>query len=100
MKPGRPNLYTKDSVIDAALTLARSVGYLHMTCEAIARRVGCSRGEVSHLLGTMTQLRRTVVRHAVKRRDLPVIAQALVAKDPHVQGVDEDLKTAALQSVL
>jgi AcrR family transcriptional regulator len=100
MKPGRPTLYTKDDLLDAALTVARSVGYRRMTREAVAHTAGCSAGQVSHLLGTMVQLRRAVLRAALRRGDLPVIAQALIANDPHVKALAPSLKRAALESVL
>lgn len=100
MKPGRPTIYTKDDLLDAALKVARKVGYKRMTREEIAECAGCSSGQVSHLLGTMVQLRRTVLRAALYREDLPILAQALIAKDPHVRAIAPALKRAALESVL
>lgn len=100
MKPGRPTIYTKDNLLDAALTVAQRTGYKRMTREEIAQCAGCSPGQVSHLLGTMVQLRRAVLRAALHRQVLSVIAQALTAQDPQVKGLAPSLKRAALESVL
>jgi AcrR family transcriptional regulator len=100
MKPGRPSIYTREGLLDAALTVAQAVGYRKMTRSEIALAAGCSEGQVSHLLGTMVQLRRQVVRAAVKRQHLPVIAQALVDRDPHVMALDESVRRQAMEAML
>jgi AcrR family transcriptional regulator len=100
MKTGRPSIYKKEDVLEAALATARAAGFKRMTRDAIATRAGCSPGQVSHLLGTMAQLRRAVMRAAVKRRDLTLIAQGLVAGDPYAQAADAPLRRQAMESVL
>lgn len=100
MKPGRPNIYTKDDVLAAALVVAQRVGYKRMTREEIAAHAGCSAGQVSNLLGTMVQLRRAVVRAALHQVQLDVIAQAIAARDAQVKSIAPSLKRRALESLL
>ena len=87
-------------ILDASLRMARLHGYRNMTREDIAVAAGCSEGLVSSYLGTMTQVRRAVVRHAIHCKDLTVLAQALAANDPHAMKAPAELRDAAVQSLL
>jgi len=93
-----PNL--RADMVVAALRVARRVGYAHMTRDAIATEAGCSTGQVTIVLGTMPQLRRSVMRAAVQARDLPVIAQGLAARDANARSAPDDVKRLALQGLL
>ncbi|MDR3571755.1 MAG: hypothetical protein P4L81_06210, partial [Candidatus Pacebacteria bacterium] len=57
-------------------------------------------GLVSSYFGTMTQLQRDVVRRAIKLPDLAILAQALVAKDPHVKKAPSELLDVAVRSLM
>jgi hypothetical protein len=56
-------------------------------------------GAVTNHLGTMQQLRRAMVRYAVRTERLGVVAQAVALKDPLVKKIDPDLKQRALDSL-
>lgn len=86
----------KDQILTAAVNLASLNGYQNVTREAIAEAAQCAPASVSHYFGTMTQLRRDIVRAAVRHAILPVIAQALAARDPHVKKASDELKQKAL----
>lgn len=75
----------RTSILTAAVELASEVGYRKITREGVAERAGISMSLVTHHFHTMPQLRRDVVRHAVSHGCVPVVAQALAAKDPHVK---------------
>lgn len=90
----------REDMIAAALKVARVRGWQTMTRDQIAHEAGCSTGQVTTVLGTMPQLRRTVMRAAVQRKDLPVIAQGLVAQDPNAKAAPLELKQRALVGVL
>jgi len=87
-------------ILDACLRMARLHGYRNMTREDIALAAECSEGLVSSYLGTMTQVRRAVVRHAIFCKDLTVLAQAIAANDPHAMKAPDHLRDAAVQSLL
>ena len=84
------------SILDAALRMARLHGYQKITRADIALAAECSEALVSSYMGTMVQVRRAVVRAAIKQKDLTVLAQALAAKDSHAQKAPEDLRRAAV----
>jgi AcrR family transcriptional regulator len=86
-------------ILAAALKLARRVGYQRMTREAIADAASVSPGLVTHHMGTMEQLRRDVMREAVRTACLPVIAQGLVARDRHARKVLPHIQKAALATL-
>jgi hypothetical protein len=48
----------------------------------------------------MVQVRRSVVRAAIKQRDLAIVAQALAAKDLHAQKVPVELRVEALATLV
>ena len=81
-----------ETVLTAALSVAEVKGYARMTRECIAVAAAVSPALVSLRLGTMVELRRAVMRAAVKRRNIAVVAQGLAAGDPHAQRADASLK--------
>lgn len=89
----------KQSILNAALKLSETTGYMHITREAIALEADCSPGLVSRYLGTMANMRRDVMRAAVKQRNLAVVAQGLAARDPHARRAPDDLKAAAVDTL-
>lgn len=89
----------RETILTAAITCARMKGYQHMTREEIAAAAECSTGLVTKHLGTMIQLRRSVMRAAVKEGVLEIVAQGLASRDPHARKAPDELKTRALQSI-
>lgn len=90
---------TNDEILEAALKLARQDGYRDVTRERIATAAGVSPALVSVRLGTMIQLRRRLMRYAIKRACLPVIAQGLAARDGQALKAPAELKNLALASL-
>jgi len=90
----------KMQILDAAIKLAHIHGYQNISREAISDKCGVSPALISHYLGTMKSLRRYVVGEALKRNDLRVIGQALVAKDKRALGAPESVRRAALEFVM
>lgn len=89
----------REDVLSAALRLAVMHGYTHITRDDIAMAAGCSPALVSQTLGTMRCLRRALVRAAVAREVLPVIAQGLALRDPHALRAPEELRVRAAGSL-
>lgn len=73
----------KELLLDVALKLAGRHGLTNLTREQIAEAAAVSPALVSARLGTMVALRRTVMRQAIARENLPVLAQGLAARDPY-----------------
>jgi AcrR family transcriptional regulator len=89
----------KHDLLVHALELAQVHGYNKVTRDGIADRSGVAMGTVTNQLGTMQQLRRSIVRHAIRTENLAIVAQAVALKDPLVKKIDQDLKQRALASL-
>jgi AcrR family transcriptional regulator len=86
-------------VLQVALELAEKYGYMNITRDQIAENAGVATGTVSLHLGTMSQLRRTLVRHALKEGRHRIVAQAIVAGDPRINRLSEQERRTALMAV-
>ena len=87
-------------ILKAALVVATRGHYARMTRAQIAEQAGVAGSLVQHYLGTMPKLREAVMREAVERQCLAVIAQGLLAKDPHALCAPEALRRQALNTAL
>ncbi len=89
----------KNQILEAGLELAREHGYQKVSREKIADKIGCSVGTITHRCGTMDAFRRSLMRLAVAREDLKVIAQGLVAGDRFAKAASDELKKRAMAAV-
>lgn len=89
----------KTQMLEAALSLAAVHGFNRVTREQIARVADCSTGLVSLHCGTMPDLRRDIVRAAVRLENLVVLGQAIAAGDAHARRAPEELKRRALDAM-
>jgi len=90
----------KEQILDAAVKVAgRPGGWSKLTREAVAREAECAYALVSKYFGTMLTFRRTIMRAAIVRADLSVIAQGIAAGDKYAQKADADLKARALATL-
>lgn len=85
----------RKQILVAALELAERQGYTNVTSAAVAERVGCSKALVHSYYNTMPQLKRAVMRHAIKSCNLRVIAQGLAHMDVHALKAPDELKERA-----
>ena len=91
----------KEQLLQAAVALADVPGgYATLTRKAVADKVGVSEGLVSLHWGTMTQLRRSVMREAIKEVKLKIIAQGLAMRDSVAIKASQEIKAQAAQSLL
>ncbi len=90
----------KDSIIAAALALSTETHYREVTRDQIGTRCGITGTAVMYHFKTMQQLRREIMRAAVKQERLRVIAQGLTCGDAHAQRAPDDLQRRALDAVV
>lgn len=90
----------RTEILDSALRVAEVVGYKHLTRVQVANNAACAESLVSAYFGTMEKFRRTIMRAAVKSGNLPIIAQGLVAGDPHAKKADESLRKQAMAAMI
>lgn len=86
-------------LLDIAIELARVHGLAMITRDMIAAHAGVAAGLVSLRLGTMPTMRRTIMRNAVTREILPIIAEGLAVRDTHAMGAPEELRQRAAASM-
>lgn len=90
----------KEEILKAALVLANDRGYANVTRDEIADMVGISGPAVQYHFSTMKQLRRELMRYAVKVEHLHVVAQGVSARDAQALKAPEELRCRALQSLM
>jgi AcrR family transcriptional regulator len=86
----------QQQILDEALRSAEVYGYTNITRQMIADHLDIAPGLVSHYCGTMDELRRTVMRHAVQQERLRVVAQGIIAKHPVAMRAPRELRARAL----
>ena len=87
----------KAAILDAAIQCASVAPYTDVTREAIGARAGCAPGTVSHYFSTMAKLRRALMREAVVRGVVSIIADGLARSDPQARRAAPDLLVKARQ---
>jgi len=87
-------------ILTVAVGMAKTQGYPNITRDKIAENAGVSMGLVTRYFGTMCQLRRCIVRHAIKYEIPEIVAQALAVKDPHAKNASDKLKALAAQIIV
>lgn len=90
----------RDQILAAALTIATEQGYNALTRDGVANAAGVATGQVNHIFNTMAQLRRAVMRAAVHRELLPIVAQGLAQGDKDAHAAPDWLKRKALDSLI
>jgi AcrR family transcriptional regulator len=83
-----------------ALAAAEKVGYLQLTRHDIAERAGVTDNLVTHYFGTMDNLRRDVMRAAIKACNSRIVGQGLAMGDKHARKAPEALRAKALAGMM
>ena len=84
-------------ILDAAVQLAREKGFQNLTRDGIANRAEVSHGLVTHYYNTMKQMRRAVMRAAVKQEILEIIAYGLATANPYALKASPELRARAIK---
>jgi AcrR family transcriptional regulator len=82
-------------ILAAAVEAARDHGYTRLTREQVAARIGVAPSLIPHYMGTMSALRREIMREAVRVECLAVVAQGLAVRDPHAMAAPAELRQRA-----
>jgi AcrR family transcriptional regulator len=87
----------KDAITAVALRLAAETHYMQVQRKQIADELGVTPPALTYHFGTMQQLRRAIMRAAIDKEDLVVIAQGLVGQDEHAKKAPEALRRRAVE---
>lgn len=88
-----------NKVLEAAIAEASEQGYQFITREAVALRAGVSVGGVNNAFGTMLDLKRAVLRAAIERENLPIVAEGIAMGSPVCAEIPPELRERALLSL-
>lgn len=83
-------------VIDVAINLAKTKGYNSITRGEVATGANVSPGLVSHYFVSTNALRELILKTAIKREVLEIVAQGLVVEDPIAVNAPKELKYKAV----
>lgn len=86
----------KEDILAAALLLAERQGYTAITRNDIAKAAGIKGPTLHYHFGTMAQLRRDLMRYAIRQDSVKVVAQGIVANDPQAMKLDEETRRRAM----
>jgi len=89
----------KEEILAAALPLAVAHGYAKVTRDQIAAAAKVSGPTLHYHFGTIAQLRRDLMRYAVRESCLRVIAQGILVRDPQAMKADVGLRRQAMGSL-
>lgn len=98
-KPGAD--VRREQILAAALSLAEntSVGFERITRDGVAQAAGVSAGTVNVYFRDMPTLRSELMRYAVSKANIRVVAQGLLAKHPEALRAPQALRSLAAGSV-
>ncbi len=88
-----------EQLLDIAIDQARKLGYKNVTALTVAQAAGVSASLCTYYFSTMSQLRRSIMRAAVKREVLPIIAQGIVDRNPSALAAPPELKARAIATL-
>ena len=101
-KTKRRRLEPKDrkrELVDAGLVACDQVGFAALRREDVARVAGCVSGTISLHFTTWGQYKRALMREAIRRGALRVIAEGLALRDPNALKAPEDVKARARSAI-
>ena len=90
----------KGEILAAAIELAKTEGYTHISRRQIADRAGTSPPLITRYFKNMVELREAVMREAVRLPALAVVAQGLASGCPIAKAAPSHVRADALDSIL
>lgn len=87
------------AILEAAIGMAVTEGYQWITRAQVAAAAKCSVGSVNTAFGRMVDLKRAVMKAAVERGIVEIVAQGLAEGSVIAATASEDLKKRAAASI-
>lgn len=89
----------KDQILNIAINLASIIGCHRITRNEVAVKAGVSIGLVNNYFGTMKQLKRSIMRAAVKRKIPEIIAFGIIDNNIYAKKAKGELRRLALELI-
>lgn len=87
----------KQELLEVAIQLAKEEGYSHITRNEIARRASVAYGLVTSYFKSIDNLKKLVVKEAIKKEIVQIVAQALARKEPLTRKLDPSLREKVIR---
>jgi len=87
----------KQELLEVAIQLAKEEGYSHITRNEIARRAGVAYGLVTSYFKSIENLKRLVIKEAIRLEIVQIVAQALARKEPLTRRLDPSLREKVIR---
>lgn len=84
-----------ERILDAAISIARTDGYQWITRQAVATAAGVAAGTINNAFGDTRGLKRAVLRAAVERGIIEIVAQGLADRHQIALDAPADIKAQA-----
>jgi AcrR family transcriptional regulator len=88
-----------EQLLETALKVATQHGLAYTTREMVATAAGVSAGLITARLGQVKEMRKRIMRAAVHRSILPLVAEGLAMRDKYALAAPEPLRLAAAASL-
>lgn len=85
----------KTEMVTAALARAEKIGFGSLTRDEVANACNCSPALVNIRFGTLAAMKNDILRAAIKRERLPIVAYALAVAHPLCKKISPELRAKA-----
>lgn len=89
----------KQLILEAAIKLSVKQGYNTLTRDRIAEEAEISSPLVSNYFPTMRDMTNAVIRAAIDRQIMAILAQLIILKDRRIKSLSEDTKRKVTQYI-
>lgn len=89
----------RKEILAVALQLAIDNGFDKVSRRSIAKVVGVTGSAIQYHFKTMPKLKRDLMRYAIQKKCLPVIAQGLAVHNVYAKRAPENLRCEALKNL-
>lgn len=87
----------KQEILEVAIKLAKDIGYSHLTRNEVARQANVAYGLVTAYFKNIDNLKRSVIKEAIKQEIIQIIAQALAHKEPLTNKLNPNLREKVIR---
>lgn len=90
----------KEKILSAALELAERDGFATVRRDTVAQHAGVATGLVNYYYDNMTALRNAIMRAAIDRSIIPIVAQGLAYQHPVAMSAPKKIKEKAAHLIM
>lgn len=90
----------KRQILECGVMLAKKIGYKRVSQIDIAKHLKISNALPIIYFGRITNLRAEILKVAIEREILEILAQAMGMKDPMVKNISTELKNKVINFIL